>query len=90
MDAHRPRDGMRAASRTWPARTATGWRAALSHWLDAPVNWLGLHKVIDVLPASLALFAISIAGNSLFIYTTDRMREKRSVLDERQAISSGP
>ena len=84
-------DGMRAAlAHLAGADGLTGWRAALSHWLDAPVKWLGLHKVLDVLPASLALFAISIAGNSLFIYTTDRMREERSVLDERQAISSGP
>jgi hypothetical protein len=37
------------------------------------VNWLGLHKVFEVIPASLALFAVSIAGNSLFIYCRDRV-----------------
>ncbi len=68
----------------------TGWRATLSHWLDAPVKWLGLHKVLDVLPASLGLFAVSITGNSLFIYTTDRLREERGALDDRKAISTGP
>ena len=61
-----------------------GVRAALAHWLDAPVTWLGLHKVLEVLPASLALFAISILGNSLFIYTTDRLREERPA--RREAV----
>jgi len=51
----------------------TGRLAALMHWLDAPLDWLGLHKVFDVIPASLALFAISIAGNCLFIYCRDRL-----------------
>jgi hypothetical protein len=51
----------------------TGRLTALMHWLAAPVNWLGMHKVFEVVPASLALFAISIAGNSLFIYCRDRL-----------------
>ena len=51
----------------------TGRLAAFMHWLVAPVNWLGMHKVFEVVPASLALFAISIAGNSLFIYCRDRL-----------------
>ena len=42
-------------------------------WLDAPVHWLGMHKIFEVVPASLALFAISIAGNCLFIYCRDRL-----------------
>jgi hypothetical protein len=50
----------------------TGRLAALLHWLDAPVDWLGLHKVLEILPASLALFALSILGNSVFIYCRDR------------------
>jgi len=50
----------------------TGRLAALMHWLDAPVDWLGLHKVLELLPASLALFALSILGNSIFIYCRDR------------------
>jgi hypothetical protein len=52
---------------------ATGRLAEFMSWLDAPVNWLGLHKVFDVIPASLALFAVSIAGNCLFIYCKDRL-----------------
>jgi hypothetical protein len=51
----------------------TGRLAAFMRWLDAPIDWLGLHKVFDVIPASLALFAISIAGNCLFIYCRDRL-----------------
>jgi hypothetical protein len=51
----------------------TGRLAAFMHWLVAPVNWLGLHKVFEVVPASLALLAMSIAGNCLFIYCRDRL-----------------
>jgi hypothetical protein len=54
----------------------TGRLAALAHWLDAPVDWLGLHKVLEVVPASLALFAVSILGNSIFIYCRDRIDER--------------
>jgi len=50
----------------------TGRLAALVHWLDAPLDWTGLHKVLEILPASLALFALSILGNSIFIYCRDR------------------
>ena len=51
----------------------TGKLAALLQWLDAPVVWLGLHRVIEEVPASLALFLASIAGNCLFIYSRDRL-----------------
>jgi hypothetical protein len=54
----------------------TGRLAGLMHWLDAPVDWLGLHKVFDVMPASLVLFALSIVGNCLFNYCRDK-RENR-------------
>ena len=55
----------------------TGRLAALMHWLDAPVDWLGLHRVLEVLPASLALFVVSMLGNSIFIYCRDRIRDSR-------------
>lgn len=55
---------------------STGRLAALMQWIDAPVNWLGLHKIFEVLPASLALFAVSIAGNCLFIYCRDRLARR--------------
>jgi len=53
--------------------TDTGRLASLVHWLDAPVDWLGLHKVLEVVPASLALFLFSMLGNSVFIYCRDRI-----------------
>ena len=51
----------------------SGRLASLLQWLDAPANWLGLHKVLEVVPASLALFACSILGNCIFIYCRDRL-----------------
>ena len=53
----------------------TGRLATLLQWLDSPASWLGMHKIFEVIPASLALFAASIAGNSLFIYYSDRLRK---------------
>ncbi|HEY2783205.1 MAG TPA: hypothetical protein VGI90_20690 [Steroidobacteraceae bacterium] len=47
--------------------------AAFLQWWESPTSWLGLHKVFEVVPASLALFAVSIAGNSLFIFCRDRL-----------------
>ena len=55
----------------------SGKLAALAHWLDAPVDWLGLHKALEIMPASLALFAMSILGNSIFIYCCDRIDERK-------------
>jgi hypothetical protein len=54
----------------------TGRIAAFLHWLDSPVDWLGMHRVFELVPASLALFACSIAGNSLFIYCLDRLKKR--------------
>jgi hypothetical protein len=52
----------------------TGRLAHFLQWLDAPVDWLGLHRVMEVVPASLALFLASVVGNCLFIYSRDRLR----------------
>lgn len=49
-----------------------GHLAALGQWLDDPASWLGFHKVLEVVPASLILFLLSILGNCLFIYCRDR------------------
>lgn len=54
----------------------SGRIATFLHWLDSPVDWLGMHKVIEVVPASLALFAVSIAGNSVFIYCLDQLKKR--------------
>jgi hypothetical protein len=45
-------------------------------WLDAPVTWLGMHKVFELIPASLALFAVSIVGNSVFVYCKDKLESR--------------
>ncbi len=71
-------DGLRAVLSYWGVvPDSIGRLSALSHWVDAPVDWLGLHRVLEVLPASLVLFAISVLGNSIFIYMSDRIREYR-------------
>jgi len=71
-------DGLRAGlSRCCVHDGDTGRLAVLAHWLDTPVDWLGLHKVLEVIPASLALFALSILGNSIFVYCRDRIDELR-------------
>lgn len=70
-------EGLRAALMHFGVKDGdTGRLAAFMHWLDAPIGWLGLHKLFEVVPASLALFAVSIAGNCLFIYCKDR-RDRR-------------
>ena len=51
-----------------------GRLASFLQWWESPATWLGLHKVLEVVPVSLALFALSIVGNSLFIYCQDRLR----------------
>ena len=51
-----------------------GYFAGFLQWWDSPASWLGLHKLFEVIPASLALFAASIAGNSVFIYCRDQLR----------------
>ncbi len=55
----------------------TGGVAVFLQWLDAPAAWLGLHKVFEFIPASLALFAVSIAGNCIFIYCKDRLDRRQ-------------
>jgi hypothetical protein len=53
----------------------SGRLADFVQWLNSPADWLGLHRVVEVVPASLALFLASMAGNCLFIYTRDRARQ---------------
>jgi hypothetical protein len=84
-------DGMRAAlARLGGAENLTGRLGALAHWLDAPVTWLGLHRVLDVLPASLALFAISILGNFMFIYAGDHLRDMQGAGWDDQRVERDP
>ena len=70
-------DGIRIAlQRCCIKDGASGWLASFAQWWDAPATWLGVHKVFEVIPASLALFAVSIVGNSLFIYSRDRLHQR--------------
>jgi hypothetical protein len=70
-------DGLKVTlTRCCVSTDSAGHFANFLHWWDSPVNWLGLHKVFEVIPASLALFAVSIAGNSLFIFCRDRLRPR--------------
>jgi hypothetical protein len=54
----------------------SGRLAGFLQWWESPATWLGMHKVLEVIPASLALFAVSIVGNSLFIYCRDRLQQR--------------
>jgi hypothetical protein len=70
-------DGMRISLVHCCIKDGDGGRiAAFLRWLDSPVDWLGMHQVLEVVPASLALFAVSIVGNSLFIYCRDRYAKR--------------
>jgi len=42
-----------------------------SRWLEAPGSWFGLHRVLEVLPASVSLFSLSVLANFLYIYCSD-------------------
>lgn len=67
-------EGMRAGLMRCCVKAGdTGKLADFVQWLSSPVDWLGLHRVFEVLPASLVLFLVSIAGNCLFIYSRDRL-----------------
>jgi hypothetical protein len=55
----------------------TGRLATFLHWLDTPLDWVGLHKLLDTTPASVGLFLISVIGNFMFIYGNDLIREKK-------------
>lgn len=57
---------------------AAGHLATLVHWLDTPTDWLGWHKVLEVIPASIGLFACSILGNFVHILAGDRLEARRS------------
>jgi len=55
-----------------------GRLARFAHWLATPDDWLGWHKILAAIPASLGLFTLSIIGNFAFVYGGDRLREGKS------------
>jgi hypothetical protein len=78
-------DGLRSAlERCCVSDGAAGRLARLAQWLATPQSWLGLHKLLELLPASLGLFMLSILGNFLFIYSGDRLQDL-SAPDERRS-----
>jgi hypothetical protein len=67
-------EGIRVGLNICCAKSADGRVAEWLRWIDSPVSWLGLHRVLELVPASLALFFVSILGNSVFIYCRDKLR----------------
>jgi hypothetical protein len=65
--------------------SSRGVLAVFVHWLDTPTDWLGWHKVLEVIPASIGLFALSMLGNFVFISASDRLAESES---EQQDIAA--
>jgi hypothetical protein len=79
-------DGLRAVVVNCCVKeSSTGLGATLVHWLDTPTDWLGWHKVLEVVPASIGLFALSVLGNFLYIYCTDRVQERSDQADKLAA-----
>jgi tellurite resistance protein TehA-like permease len=64
---------------------STGALTGLAHWLDAPTDWLGWHKVLEVIPASIGLFALSMLGNFAFVYASDRLQDRQIASSDRAA-----
>jgi hypothetical protein len=60
-----------------------GTMAAFARWLDAPESWTGLHRVLEVVPASIGLFLLSVLANFVYIYCSDRLdQQRRPATDE--------
>ena len=53
--------------------SGTGLFVTLSRWLDQPTDWLGWHRLLGAIPASIGLFLLSVLGNFLYIYSGDRI-----------------
>ena len=53
----------------------SGIAPALMRWLEAPDSCLGLHRLLEAVPASVGLFLISVFGNFIYIYCSDRLEE---------------
>ncbi|MDB6098272.1 MAG: hypothetical protein QOK23_1100 [Gammaproteobacteria bacterium] len=68
----------------------SGRIANFLQWWESPATWLGLHKVLEVVPVSLALFALSIIGNCVFIFCQDQLRfprRTRSAIEVSASVS---
>ena len=52
-----------------------GHVAQFAHWLAEPADWIGWHRVLELTPASIALFLLAILGNFAYIYGSDALNE---------------
>jgi hypothetical protein len=55
--------------------TGPGIMASFLRWLEAPDSWLGLHRLLEAVPASIGLFLLSVGSNFLYIYCSDRLED---------------
>ena len=51
--------------------------ADFTHWLGAPGSWFGVHRILELLPASVSLFVLSVLANFIYIYCSDRLEVLR-------------
>jgi len=56
---------------------STGRMADFAQWLGAPASWFGWHRVLELLPASVSLFSLSVLANFVYIYCSDRLEAQR-------------
>ena len=69
--------------------SAPGMMAAFMRWLETPESWLGLHVVLEAVPASIGLFLLSVFSNFIYIYCSDRLDELTQLSDERSTDTPG-
>jgi len=79
-------DGLRATLvRCCVNEGDTGLLAQVVHWLDTPSDWFGWHRVLEVIPASIGLFSLSMLGNFAYVYSSDRIEEQSAPSDKAAA-----
>lgn len=66
-------DGLLSLMSSCCVTNGGGATAQFVRWLEAPQSWLGWHRVLEVVPASIGLFLLSVLGNFIFIYCSDRL-----------------
>jgi hypothetical protein len=69
--------------------SAPGMMAAFMRWLESPDSWLGLHRVLEAVPASVGLFLLSVFANFIYIYCSDRLDELTEPVSDEQSKDSG-
>lgn len=69
-------DGLRSAFAAIGAGEH-GRFAQFAHWLAEPKDWIGWHRVLEVTPASIALFLLAILGNFAYLYGSDALQAQR-------------